>query len=67
VIVVPIVAALHRDACQGGKHDPHLVDDTGADEIMVTSVMCGRDARFQSYELLAAEWGLRAKQDTRFG
>ena len=42
----------------------HLVDDTGADEIMVTSMMYGRDARFRSYELLAAEWGLRADQDT---
>jgi luciferase family oxidoreductase group 1 len=45
----------------------HLVDDTGADEIMVTSMMYGRDARFQAYELLAAEWGLRADQDTRSG
>jgi alkanesulfonate monooxygenase SsuD/methylene tetrahydromethanopterin reductase-like flavin-dependent oxidoreductase (luciferase family) len=45
----------------------HLVDDTGADEIMVTSMMYGRDARFQAYELLAAEWGLQADQDTRSG
>jgi luciferase family oxidoreductase group 1 len=36
----------------------HLVADTGADEIMVTSMMYGRDARFRAYELLAAEWGL---------
>ena len=35
----------------------HLVDDTGADEIMVTSMMYGRDARFRSYELLASGMG----------
>ncbi len=34
----------------------HLVDDTGADEIMVTSAMWGMDERLRSYELLAAEW-----------
>jgi luciferase family oxidoreductase group 1 len=37
----------------------HLVNDTGADEIMVTSMIYGRHERFRSYELLAAEWGLR--------
>jgi luciferase family oxidoreductase group 1 len=36
----------------------HLVDDTGADEIMVTSMIHGREERFRSYELLAHEWGL---------
>jgi luciferase family oxidoreductase group 1 len=36
----------------------NLVSDTGADEIMVTSMMYGREARFRAYDLLAAEWGL---------
>ena len=45
----------------------NLVNDTGADEIMVTSMMYGRDARFRSYELLAKEWGLRSDQDSSFG
>jgi luciferase family oxidoreductase group 1 len=36
----------------------HLIDDTGADEIMVTSMIYGRAERRRSYELLAAEWGL---------
>lgn len=42
----------------------HLIDDTGADELMVTSMMYGRDARFRAYELLAREWKLRSDQDT---
>jgi luciferase family oxidoreductase group 1 len=42
----------------------HLVEDTGADEIMVTSMMYGRDARFRAYELLAREWGSLPDQDT---
>jgi luciferase family oxidoreductase group 1 len=37
----------------------HLVEDTGADEIMVTSMIYGRQERFRSYQLLAEEWGLR--------
>jgi luciferase family oxidoreductase group 1 len=41
----------------------NLVNDTGADEIMVTSMMYARDARFRSYALLAEEWGLSADQD----
>ena len=45
----------------------HLVDDTGADEIMVTSMMYGRDARFQAYELLAAEWGLGPTKTPELG
>jgi luciferase family oxidoreductase group 1 len=45
----------------------HLVADTGADEIMVTSMMYDRDARFRAYELLANEWGLPSDQDSRFG
>ena len=45
----------------------NLVNDAGADEIMVTSMMYGRDARFRSYELLAKEWGLRSDQDSSFG
>ena len=40
-------------------------EDTGADEIMVTSMMYGRDARFRSYELLAHEWGLRVRPRPR--
>ena len=40
----------------------NLVNDTGADEIMVTSMMYGRDARFRAYELLANEWGLQSDQ-----
>ena len=35
----------------------HLIEDTGADEIMVTSAMYGKEERFRSYELLAREWG----------
>jgi alkanesulfonate monooxygenase SsuD/methylene tetrahydromethanopterin reductase-like flavin-dependent oxidoreductase (luciferase family) len=42
----------------------NLVNDTGADEIMVTSMMYGRDARFRAYEMLANEWGPRSDQDT---
>ena len=42
----------------------NLVSDTGADEIMVTSMMYGRDARFRAYELLANEWGLPSDQDS---
>jgi luciferase family oxidoreductase group 1 len=41
----------------------NLVSDTGADEIMVTSMMYGRDARFRAYDLLAEEWGLGSDQD----
>ena len=33
-----------------------LVEDTGADEVMVTTGIHGRDARFRSYELLASEF-----------
>ncbi len=36
----------------------HLAEDTGADEIMVTSMIYGRAERLRCYELLAAEWGL---------
>jgi luciferase family oxidoreductase group 1 len=42
----------------------NLVNDTGADEIMVTSMMYGRDARFRAYELLAEEWTRSSDQDT---
>jgi luciferase family oxidoreductase group 1 len=42
----------------------NLVNDTGADEIMVTSMMYGRDARFRAYELLANEWGIPSDQDS---
>ena len=51
-------ATLHRHAVQGREHDSHLVEDTGADEIMVTSMMYGRVERLRSYELLAGEWGI---------
>ena len=34
----------------------HLIDDTGADEIMVTSMIYGRVERLRSYELLASVW-----------
>ena len=34
----------------------HLIDDTGANEIMVTSMIYGRAERLRSYELLAAVW-----------
>jgi len=37
-----------------------LVADTGADEIMVTANIYGREERLRSYELLAREWGLPA-------
>ena len=36
-----------------------IVEATEADEIMVTSMIYGRAERRRSYELLAAEWGLR--------
>ena len=36
-----------------------IADATEADEIMVTSMIYGRDERRRSYELLADEWGLR--------
>jgi luciferase family oxidoreductase group 1 len=39
----------------------HLIDDTGADEVMVTSMIYGRAERVRSYELLAAEWGINQK------
>ncbi len=42
----------------------NLVNDTGVDEIMVTSMMYGREARFRAYELLANEWGLPSDQDS---
>jgi luciferase family oxidoreductase group 1 len=35
----------------------HLVDETGADEIMVTCGIYGTRERFRSYELLTEEWG----------
>ena len=34
----------------------HVAEETGADEIMVTTMIYGRAERFRSYELLAAEW-----------
>jgi luciferase family oxidoreductase group 1 len=34
----------------------NLVADTGADEVMVTSMVYGRVERLRGYELLAAEW-----------
>ena len=36
-----------------------IVEATEADEIMVTSMIYGQAERRRSYELLAAEWGLR--------
>jgi luciferase family oxidoreductase group 1 len=39
----------------------NLLSDTGADEIMVTSMIYGRPERFRSYELLAEEWGSRSE------
>jgi luciferase family oxidoreductase group 1 len=42
----------------------NLVNDSGADEIMVTSMMYDRDARFRAYDLLATEWWLRSDQDS---
>ena len=53
-------APLHRHAAEGGEHHPpDAVEVTEADEIMVTSMIYGRAERRRSYELLAAEWGLR--------
>jgi luciferase family oxidoreductase group 1 len=34
----------------------HLVNETGADEVMLTCGIYGKAERFRSYELLAAEW-----------
>src|SRR5262245_11967607 len=34
----------------------HLAEDTGADELMVTTMVFGREERVRSYALLAAEW-----------
>lgn len=36
----------------------HLVDDTLADEVMVTTMVFGKRERLRSYELLAQEWQL---------
>jgi luciferase family oxidoreductase group 1 len=36
----------------------HLVEETGANELMVTTMVFGRQERLRSYELLAGEWGL---------
>lgn len=36
----------------------HAAEDTQADEIMVTTMIYGREERLRSYELLAAEWGM---------
>ena len=36
----------------------HIAAETGADELMVTTMMYGRTERLRSYELLAREWGL---------
>jgi luciferase family oxidoreductase group 1 len=36
----------------------HLVEDTAADEVMVTTMIHGKAERRRSYELLANEWGL---------
>jgi luciferase family oxidoreductase group 1 len=35
-----------------------VLEDTQADEVMVTSMIYGREERRRSYELLAREWGL---------
>jgi hypothetical protein len=35
-----------------------VADDVQADEIMITSMIYGRDERRRSYELMAREWGL---------
>ena len=42
-----VAAILHR-----------LAEDTMADELMVTTMVYGKDERQRSYELLAREWGL---------
>ncbi len=34
----------------------HLTEEAGADEIMVTSAIYGKEERFRSYELLAEAW-----------
>jgi luciferase family oxidoreductase group 1 len=43
----------------------HLAEETGADEMMVTSAMYGKAERFRSYEMLAEEWGLAAQDVDR--
>ena len=35
-----------------------IADDTMADELMITTMIWGREERLRSYELLAREWGL---------
>jgi luciferase family oxidoreductase group 1 len=40
-----------------------IVEDTGADEVMVTTMIYGAAERLRSYELLAAEWGLPRTTD----
>jgi alkanesulfonate monooxygenase SsuD/methylene tetrahydromethanopterin reductase-like flavin-dependent oxidoreductase (luciferase family) len=37
----------------------NLVADTGADEVMVTSMVYGRAERLRGYELLAQEWAVQ--------
>jgi alkanesulfonate monooxygenase SsuD/methylene tetrahydromethanopterin reductase-like flavin-dependent oxidoreductase (luciferase family) len=36
----------------------HLAEDTMADELMVTTMVYGREERKRSYELLAQQWEL---------
>jgi hypothetical protein len=43
----PMVANLIRN----------IVSDTGADEVMITSTVYGREERFRCFELVAAEFG----------
>jgi|SRR5688572_15921640 luciferase family oxidoreductase group 1 len=42
----------------------HLDEETGADEIMVTTGIYGREERVRSYELLAAEWARQQGERT---
>jgi luciferase family oxidoreductase group 1 len=36
----------------------HVLEETAADEVMVTTMVFGKAERMKSYELLAREWGL---------
>ena len=42
----------------------HLVAETGADELMVSTVAHGLDERIRSLELLASAWGVAAPVST---
>ncbi len=45
----------------------HVAEDTGADEIMVTSMFYGQAERLRSYALLAEQWGMSDQPSVEMG